>query len=269
MNKLARESHMKLSQMHDLGGCRAILADVRSVDRLYELYRGPQDLFESEGSLKSYDYIRSPKPDGYRGIHVVGRYRARFAKNEPWNGHRIEIQLRSRLQHAFATAVETVTTFTKFPLKFSGGPDQWRRFFSLTGSAFALREGTSVIAGTPTDPGELIRELREVTKLLKVRPRLAGWARAIRKLPGRNVNKKFQYLLLVLNVADNTVKVTGFADRQEAAVAINEIEKGKREELDAVLVWVGSIRDLKAAYPNYYADTDEFIDALNQALRGV
>jgi hypothetical protein len=75
MDKLVREHTMKLSQMQDLGGCRAIVRDVPSVDRLYELYRGPQDLFESEGALKSYDYIRSPKPDGYRGIHLVGRYR--------------------------------------------------------------------------------------------------------------------------------------------------------------------------------------------------
>jgi hypothetical protein len=41
----------------------------------------------------------------------------------------------------------------------------------------------------------------------------------------------------------------------------------KREDLDAVLVWVNSARDLKAAYPNYYADTGAFIKALNQALR--
>jgi hypothetical protein len=266
MNKLVRETNMKLSQMQDLGGCRAILRNVEAVDRVYELYRGPQDLFESEGALKSFDYIRSPKPDGYRGIHVVGRYRARLQKNEPWNGHRIEIQLRSRLQHAFATTVETVTTFTRHQLKFGGGPTQWRRFFALMGSALALREGTPLVPGTPEASEELTRELRELTKELKVRPRLAGWARALRKLPRRNV-KTFNWLLLVLNVSDSTIKVTGFADRAKAANAVVDIERLKRDDLDAVLVWVDTVRDLKAAYPNYYADTGEFIDALNQALR--
>ena len=131
MNKLLREEQMKLSQMQDLGGCRAIVSSIEAVDRLYELYRGDSpDLFGSEGTLKCYDYIRTPKPDGYRGIHVVGRYTARAVTNEPWNGQRIEIQLRSQLQHAFATAVETVTTFTRQPLKFGAGPDKWRRFFS-------------------------------------------------------------------------------------------------------------------------------------------
>ena len=173
--KLAREPQMKLSQMQDLGGCRAIVPDVAAVDRIFDLYRGPQDLFASEGSSKHYDYIREPKPDGYRGVHVVGRYRAKAKGNEPWNGHRIEIQLRTRLQHAFSTAVETVTTFTRHPLKFGGGPEDWRRFFALTGSAFALLEGTRFVDGTPTNPNDLTRELREVTKALKVRQRLAGW----------------------------------------------------------------------------------------------
>ena len=112
----------------------------------------------------------------------------------------------------------------------------------------------------------MIRELRDVTKALKVRQRLAGWARAIKKLPRRNVTQ-FKLLLLVLNVTDTTIKVTGFTTPTKAAKALNEIEQTKREDLDAVLVWVDDVRDLKAAYPNYYADTGEFINALNQALR--
>jgi hypothetical protein len=70
----------------------------------------------------------------------------------------------------------------------------------------------------------------------------------------------------VLNLADNTVKVTGYSNRREASTVIAEIEQSKNEELDAVLVWVGSISDLRAAYPNYYADTREFIEALDHAL---
>jgi macrodomain Ter protein organizer (MatP/YcbG family) len=268
LDKLAREPNMKLSQMHDLGGCRAILPDIDRVDRLCDVYRGPQDdLFESEGSLKCYDYIREPKADGYRGIHLVGRYQARLAKNEPWNGHRIEIQLRSQLQHAFATAVETVTTFTKAPLKFGGGPEEWRRFFSLMGSALALREGTALVDGVPHDEKELVRELKEITKTLKVRQRLAGWARALRRLPRKNVKGSFKWLLLVLNTTDSTIKVTGYAERDKADAALEEIENAKREDLDAVLVWVRSVQDLKLAYPNYYADTGEFIEALNQVVR--
>jgi hypothetical protein len=265
MNKLVREPHMKLSQMHDLGGCRAILSNVAAVNALYEMYRGNQPQFESGGKFKAYDYIKNPKADGYRGIHIVGRYLARRNSSKPWQGHRIEIQLRTRLQHAFATAVETVTTFTRQPLKFGDGPPEWRRFFSLMGSALALREGTPLVEGTPQDEAELIRALRDTTEELSVRQRLQGWTDALKLLPRKNI-KGYKWLLLVLNTAENTFKVTGYADRNEASQKLSEIEQLKREELDAVLVWVSSATKLRAAYPNYYADTREFIAALDTAL---
>ena len=93
MNKLVREENMKLSQMQDLGGCRAILKDVGAAQRVYQFYQGGPPFGDG---LKCYDYIQNPKADGYRGIHVIGRYQARLGKNRHWNGQRIEIQLRSQ-----------------------------------------------------------------------------------------------------------------------------------------------------------------------------
>lgn len=265
MNKLIREPNMKLSQMQDLGGCRAIVSSVGMVDQLYGRYRESPNLYGSE--LKCYDYIRNPKSDGYRGIHIVGRYNARALKNEPWNGQRIEIQLRSQLQHAFATAVETVTTFTRQPLKFGAGPNEWRRFFLLMGSAFAIREDTPLVEGTPPVESEMTRELRELTRSLKVRQRLRGWTNAIKQLPTQNT-RDAKWLLLVLDVTANTISVTGYADRPKAADALAQIEQSSRSTgLDAVLVWVGSIRYLRRAYPNYYADTRAFLKALNIAFQ--
>lgn len=267
MAKLVREKKMKLSQMQDLGGCRAIVADVPAVRNLVEIYRGSelQTLFQTERNLRCFDYLQEPKLDGYRGIHLVGRFQARSEAREAWNGQRIEVQVRSRLQHAFATAVETVTTFTRAPLKFGGGPEKWRRFFSLMGSVLAMREGTALVPGTPHDRDELIRELRDSAKELKVRQRLRGWSNALKSLPRQNI-KGYKYLLLVLDVDANTVKVTGFTDRKKAEVTVAEIEQRKAANLDAVLVWVSDARDLKKAYPNYYADTREFIAALDVAL---
>jgi hypothetical protein len=268
MNKLARESNMKLSQMQDLGGCRAILSSVKEVDRLYGMYRGDEPLHESEAHLKCYDYIRSPKDDGYRGIHIVGRYHPRAASREAWDGQRIEIQLRSRLQHAFATAVETVTTFTRQPLKFGAGPVEWRRFFSLMGSALAIREMTPLVHGTPLDPKELIRELKEASKTLKVRHRLEGWANALRVMPSRS-DMPFKWLLLFLDIKKKEFAWNEYASRREATEELDKVEQAKRKDVDAVLVWVPSVTDLRAAYPNYYADTREFLAALKSALSSI
>jgi hypothetical protein len=265
MNKLEREPHMKLSQMQDLGGCRAIVADVKAVRQIYDMYRGNALLLPEEAHLKCYDYIQHPKSDGYRGIHVVARYAPRIDKRLPWNGQRIEIQLRSLLQHAFATAVETVTTFTREPLKFGAGPTEWRRFFSLMGSVLALREGTPFVEGTPSSESELISELREVVKELKVGQRLRGWTNALRIVRSKAI-KKYRWLLLVLDTKQNTISATGYMDRIQAAKIVEEIEQQKRPDLDAVLVYVRSFKELPKAYPNYYADTGEFLSALTVAL---
>lgn len=267
MNKLVREPSMKLSQMQDLGGCRAILSDVQTVRTLYDVYRGQPAILNDETSIKCYDYISNPKHDGYRGIHVVARYHPRQQSRAPWDGQRIEIQLRTNLQHAFATAVETVTTFTKEPLKFGAGPAEWRRFFSLMGSALAIREETALVAGTPQNEQELTTELREAAKELKVRQRLRRWAQAVRTLRRRNI-RDFKWLLLVLDIEKNTIQVTGYADRGQASREIAKIERSTNNYLDAVLVSVNSIKQLRAAYPNYYADTREFLHALNTALAG-
>jgi len=196
---------------------------------------------------------------------VVARYHPRSQNRAPWDGQRIEIQMRTKLQHAFATAVETVTTFTREPLKFGAGPAEWRRFFSLMGSALAIREQTPLVGGTPLNEQDLIAELGTAARELKVRQRLRKWANAIRTLPRRNI-ADFKWLLLVLDTEKNTIQVTGFADRRQASKEIGKIESSARKNLDAVLVSVNSIKQLRAAYPNYYADTREFLNALSIAL---
>lgn len=162
--------------------------------------------------------------------------------------------------------METVTTFTREPLKFGAGPVEWRRFFSLVGSAFAKREFTPLVSGTPTNRADLTKELQDVTEQLKVKHRLQGWTEAIKTLPRKNIDG-FKWLLLLLNTKENTVKVTGYSSRRDASEAISKIEQSRQEDLDAVLVWVRSVSDLREAYPNYYADTREFLTALESALR--
>lgn len=135
ITKLRRFPKMQLSRMQDVGGARAVLTDVAEVDRLRERYRRGRD---RHALVTEKDYIREPKPSGYRGIHLVYRYHSdRTAK---YNGLQIELQLRTRLQHAWATAVETVGTFLGQALKSSEGERNWLRFFELVGSVFALHE---------------------------------------------------------------------------------------------------------------------------------
>lgn len=70
-HKFDRYPTLRLSQMQDIGGCRAILADIRAVHSLVRRYE--------QSDIKHVlddkdDYIARPKDSGYRGIHLIGAY---------------------------------------------------------------------------------------------------------------------------------------------------------------------------------------------------
>jgi ppGpp synthetase/RelA/SpoT-type nucleotidyltranferase len=122
--KLRRFPTMTMSQMQDLGGCRASVADLPRVLRLAEALRRSR----VKHRLHTIDnYIERPQNSGYRGVHMIYRYYS--DKSVTYNGQKIEIQLRSAIQHSWATAVETVGTFTRNALKSSIGPERWRNCY--------------------------------------------------------------------------------------------------------------------------------------------
>jgi len=144
-HKLERFQKMHLSQMQDLGGCRAVLSSVENVRQVADYYKTSSRM--KHKLVREDSYIDQPKPSGYRATHLVYSY---FSdKSTTWNGLKIEVQIRSRRQHAWATAVETVGTFTQQALKSSLGAEAWLRFFALMSSAHSLREGTPLVPGTP------------------------------------------------------------------------------------------------------------------------
>ena len=104
--KLRRFPGMKFSRMQDIGGCRAAVDSVEEVEALRQAHL---DSRMKHRLVSQKNYIGNPKPSGYRGVHLVYRYRS--DRNDTYNGLLIEVQLRSKLQHAWATAVETAGAF--------------------------------------------------------------------------------------------------------------------------------------------------------------
>lgn len=266
--KLNRFPNMKLSQMQDIGGCRAVVKSTAAAKKLGEFYKSTSRIKHSLATFD--DYIASPQSSGYRGIHLVYRYFSDKKSTSIYNDLKIEMQLRSQYQHAWATAVETVGTFIRQALKSSMGEADWLRFFALMGSAIALREGTPIVPNTPTDRKELIAELDHFTQTLHVENRLAAYNDAIRTIKQGSTNA--HYYLMRLDVAASSVVVTGFklselAEAEKRYADAENESKGKSGS-DAVLVAVDSIAALRRAYPNYFADTRIFMALLRQALSG-
>jgi ppGpp synthetase/RelA/SpoT-type nucleotidyltranferase len=272
--KLRRNPNMKLSQMQDIGGCRAVMKNIDDVESLAAVYFADQNRGRPDRSEfgKPYNYVETPKADGYRGIHFVYKYRSLSKEYQAFNGLRIEIQIRSRLQHAWATAVETVSTFTGQALKSNIGEKDWKRFFALMGSALAMRERRPLVPGTPSNKVELIDELRASAKRLGIEKKLATWSSAIviAETERRRSMVDARAFLLVLNSEAKTIEVTAFKKDELRQASedylLVETATADKPEVQAVLVSVDSIAALRSAYPNYYLDTRAFIDALRLAI---
>jgi ppGpp synthetase/RelA/SpoT-type nucleotidyltranferase len=261
--KLVRFPSMQLSQMQDIGGCRAIVPSVAQVRELAFLYKSTQ--FKHK-LVRFDDYIEMPKTSGYRGVHLVYRYNS--DRKETYNGLKIEVQIRSKLQHAWATAVETIGTFVKQALKSSQGEEDWLRFFALMGSAIAFRERTFMVPHTP-GKAELKRELARYVTKLNVEGHLHTYGAALKTLENSTAGDA-HYFLLKLDPNAQLTTVTGYK--------FNELERASKDYLDveqeivgqpgadAVLVAVESVNALRRAYPNYFLDTHVFIAAVKQAI---
>jgi ppGpp synthetase/RelA/SpoT-type nucleotidyltranferase len=80
----------RLSQMEDIGGCRAKLPDAARVQAVLA------SVVARWSDARVDDYTASPQPTGYRAVHVVVIE----------GGRRIEIQLRTPGQNRWADEVE-------------------------------------------------------------------------------------------------------------------------------------------------------------------
>jgi putative GTP pyrophosphokinase len=118
-----------VSAMHDFAGCRLIFDNLEDLRR-FRSYMHSQTVMKNVSHVlryppEKYDYIEHPKESGYRGIHDVYRHLPRGSERaegkKPWDNLLVEIQYRTRAQHAWATAVEISDLVdgekTKFEMK--------------------------------------------------------------------------------------------------------------------------------------------------------
>lgn len=116
LNKLWRFPSSDLSNMGDIGGCRAVLEDRDMVDRVATRIRKKWTI---HGRVR--DTRDEPSESGYRGVHL---YVIR-------DGRRIEIQLRDPREQEWAVAVERTGARLGIGLKEGEGPAELKEYFRL------------------------------------------------------------------------------------------------------------------------------------------
>lgn len=271
--KLKQNQTMRLSQMQDIGGCRAILSNAGEVEELVKGYKEAGIRHPNKEDrpflFREDNYIEQPKPDGYRGVHLIIKYRS-MAK-PAYNDQNIEVQIRSQLQHAWATAVETCETFTGQALKakIKKASDQWLRFFALMSSAIAAREKRPNIPRTPDTREERKAELKRIESQEQIIAVLSGWTTAMNHQMANEDHNAAVYLL-ELDTSTRMLRIRSFSVDEMLFANTEYLAREKATEgnpnVQVVLVSAESVAALQQAYPNYYVDATAFIEAVKQEI---
>jgi ppGpp synthetase/RelA/SpoT-type nucleotidyltranferase len=269
--KLRRIPKLTLYEMQDLGGARAIFPDCASIDRLLAFYE-PAAMrragYLSE-VIRCNNYINEPKKDGYRSVHLIFRYKG---TKPVWDGLFIEAQVRSQMQHAWATTVEILETILKQRLRTSQGDASWKRFLALMSTAIALEEKRPPVPETPPSMDEIRRDILRIDASIHVKGTLRGVINAITKAPKSGTGSTWT----VLDMRPEEDKTSVFAFPRDsfaqAARKLADVEKaissGEVEDpgANAVLVSVPSIEALRETYPNYYLDAGAFLTLFDRLI---
>lgn len=268
LSKLTRESGMNLARMQDIGGCRAIFSSITEVYGCMNAMR--TSTMQHNPPRKLNDYIENPKSSGYRGIHMIYEFTSDSTQFSQYTGMLIEIQLRTNLQHYWATAVETVGIFTRQSLKSSQWSEDWQQFFRLASNWFALREWQKLIPWLP-DTKEWIRTaLKAYMSQLKIEETLAGFSHTINFADriSKEEKQKEGYLLLILDTTEHTIQIKRFSNSEinlATDLYANQEQKNQEsQDKQIVLFSLESAINLKKAYPNYFWDTKDFMKNLNE-----
>ena len=260
--KLAEGSN-NLDQMNDLGGCRIIADDNEGVQAILASIRG-----EFKHTIRrEYPYIEEPKPDGYRSHHIVFDY-VGSGKTEAYHGRRIELQVRTRLQHCWATAVEAMGLFRDEDFKHDEGDPDWLRLFALVSAEFSHVEDCPVHADMP-GRNDRVREIRDLNARLKATAALDD-LRIMTNYVETYLHGEERFFLIRYG-KDHQVRVEGYTSALLGANTLRGIEEqivvGENDS-KVVLVEVDKIEKLVETYPNYFGDVSLFVRNLREICEG-
>lgn len=265
INKLNRFHGMQLSRMQDIAGVRII------VEKKSDIYKIRDDLISKFPHIicDEDNYINVPKPDGYRCLHMI--FKIQGLEKQKFNGLSVELQIRTELQHQWATAVEIIGLYKNTSYKSGLGDEKTREFLCVCSNLLALREGT------PIDPKyygktekDLCQTLRILNEELNVLDYLKGLMTSLKHHQTVIKKSKSKICLLLLKLDEKLLKLQGFKKVEDAELAYNALEREisqKKKNWDVVLISVNDMESLKKAYPNYYMDSQKFISTIKKFIK--
>jgi putative GTP pyrophosphokinase len=244
---------MNLARMDDVAGCRLIFRnqqDLRSFRASFHKARFNHTRRYSKDPDK-YDYIKSPKETGYRGIHDVYEYDVNSNVGKPLTGLYVEIQYRTLVQHAWATAVEVIGFITESQPKFQKGDKRYEHAMSLASEVLARAyEGQKGPHPELSDRAVVARFLAAEKEI-----RLIETLRSL-NAAHRDVSTNRNAILIFSG--GKPLEVRTYRDATEALRELFTLEK-ELPDRDIVLVRADTSDQIRLAFRNYFSDARDFI----------
>lgn len=271
--KLDRFPNMGLDTMQDIGGVRVILPTQDDVDLFLEKFPGSRSKIKVNEE-KCQNYILKPKEDGYRSFHYV--LHVPNAKSENLPTLKIELQVRTRLQHAWATAVEVAGLSKGQSFKTGNWESDWKAFFIAVGDLFEAYEHYQIAMQDekPFIPKDLNWDvLNQSPHFVE---QLKAMQRAIKHHTSQPKKSRKKNRILIIYFKGSTSRIL---DIPEGGLLYDDVDAGYFDYLEKefqknknghlLRFNVDDVKKLSKAYPNYFMDTTVFVEALEDAKKSL
>ncbi len=241
ISKLNRFPNMELGKMIDIGGCRCIVDSTQDIFNIAELLEKRLNI------TKRQDYINK-KPsddDGYSALHLYVKCKAGDQKP-------IEIQLRTKDQHNWATFVEIIDVVYNTKIKEGQRNPELQRFCYLMSNTSNLSHNSKMEILTIEKEYNIYRSLSKVFNLNNIQTR-KQWIKV------EETNHKF----FIIEV--NEAKRTNIESYQEFDTAEDSyLKRFNNDKTNIVLTHLEapSYKLISIAYSNYILSMHKFQEDL-------
>ncbi|BFM36828.1 MULTISPECIES: RelA/SpoT domain-containing protein [Acinetobacter] len=281
--KLKRFDKMELKNMQDIGGIRVVVSSQKQVDSILKILTNEMCFYNKNNELIKIDnYIKNPKFDGYRSVHIVGIF-----KNSEGEDRKIEFQLRTKLQHSWATTLEIIDIFTQQNLKSDSGFQNYKNFFKYVSDLFQLIESFKSFQKNNIE--ELRKDLlnhlekndvlfqeaygimsflRQGTSNTTIKDQLQLYCLSLKELNQKlSKSDKNSFILIRLNIAARKLEHENFSKKESKEAlerySLYEQTLSQNPNIIVALLSTDAIGGLQEAYPNYFADSEMFLKYIN------
>lgn len=232
------EGAMQFSRMWDIAGCRCIMNSPDNT-KLYQLLSAIKTKYGQQCKVK--DYIENPRESGYRSIHI-------YVKDEN-TGKPVEIQIRNKQQHNWATLVEILDLLYGTQNKEYGQTGQLGEFLYLYSRKDKLTD-------------------KEFAKLIAIEKGKKIFEKMSSTLTSNYLNTKSQWLKQQFRGSYYVIEANKTASTIESFPSFEEAEQQyyfkyvNKKDSNIVLTHLShpTFEQISMAYSNYVLSMHDFID---------